>query len=377
MSRFDLLAEPAYVQPYLSVHEPIRKQRGFHGSTRLDLKLRHTRVSFVKIGHDTSEEGTISTEEAGTIILGPLNKPSVAQTPIHGSSVGRLGLQNSSSLSIPTSSNHNQTENDFTPLAKQNENVIHHEVMKPQGTILAGFSTLPPYADPLLKRGGRRRSSSPLSNSSEEIIIFSGRKRATAKTPNATNWSTSFVESSEKLSGFMGLRKPNSLVVLSTAYERTCNPSRSTSPEGASLGAASFTKELADVTKGGRLIPDESNPIGLARSRNTRKYEILANYVADTDKIDEDDSSAIGQFSDASEGNSTDSGECKTSSKKHMAHFTGSPRNGKKHDLDYRDLLKNDISARRKAISTQVSDPSIHCLELVKGYLMMIPADLM
>lgn len=328
-------------------------------------------MSFVKIGHHTSDEGTISTEEAETKMSGPSKKPSFGQTSIQGPSFGNLGVQNSSSR-ISTSSECKTTGNDLTQPRKHNEHVIHHEVVKPQGTILASFGSLPPHRDHLPERGVRRRSPSSLSNSSEEIIIFRGRSQANAKTSSTTNRSTSCVENSENILGFVGLTKPDRLVdPPSTKHERTSKSSRSISPEAASLGETSLTKQSADSTKQGRSIPDKSSPIGLRRnrySRSPRKYGILADHIANTDKI-EDNGSAIDRFSDVSDDSSTDGTGFEFSSVELMAYIRGAPGVENSHDDDHRVLLKKNLPSELTHISTQVSDPDLHCVVVPESFL--------
>lgn len=329
-------------------------------------------MSFVKIGHHTPEEGRTSSEEAGPIISGHVNIPSFGQAPIQGLSFAKLGLRNSSSLRLSTSSG-KRSGNDPMQLPKHNENNSHHEVIKLQGifpTNLGSLGSLPTHADHLHERGVQRRSSSPLSDSSEEIIVFSGRKRSKNETLNSTNRALSCEGNSEDIPGFIESTKLNSLVDHpSMKYEPTSNPSRSTSPGGASLEATSFMKRCADVVERRRAISDDPNHTGLLRSKKTQKYEVLASYAGDTDKIDGDDSSAIDQFSDLSDVISTDSMEYKFSPRGDMAHVEESSRNEKRRDPDLRLVLKKKGPPSLTVSSTQVSNPSLHSTKATESVL--------
>lgn len=362
VSPSNLSLEPGHAQPNVSIQQPNRTQKEFHGPTHLDLKLRHTYVSFVKVGRAPSEEETLSTEEAATTTGGPFSIPSSAETSVHAPSLGRLGPQDSAALGTSTSFNHNETRDGFTQKPKQNEHASQREVAKPQGAILASFGGLPQHSDHLPRGEVQQRSSSPMSNSSEEIIIFGGRKGPAAKKVNATNRLASFVEGNGHLSGFMRSRPSDEVDLLSTVHERTSNSSRSTSPDGSALGGASFTRDLADFTKEGCLAADKPNAVFPMRrfpmiSRNTRKYEILDNQL---DKSDEDESSAGDQLSNVSENNPTGSGEQKIL-ENNNDRLIDSPENEIKYGPDYKIMSRKDSSAGLKVISNQVSDPSVQC----------------
>ena len=215
------------------------------------MKLRHTHVSFVKIGQHISEEGRTCLKEARTVTSECSIRPIVGQAFVQSPSFDKLGLQNPSSERLSTSVNGNRSGNDISQIPIHNGYFNHHEFRKPQGTMpisSGSLGKLSPRADHLHEPRVRRRSSSILSNSSEEIILFSGRKRAENKKSNATKRPVSREWSSEDTEGFIGLTNLSSLIEPpSMKYEHKSKPCRSTSPEGASLRKSSSTKACADI----------------------------------------------------------------------------------------------------------------------------------
>lgn len=329
-------------------------------------------MSFVKIGHHTSEAGRTSPEEAGTTISEPSNRLSVGQVPIQEHFCENPGLQYSSSLGLSASPNGERSGNDFSRITKHNEHINHHEVIKPQETIPPSpnsLGNLPPYADHLHEPGVRRRSSSPLSSSSEEIIIFSGRKRAKNKTPSATNKPISRDGSGNDKPGFINLTNLSSLIdPPSISFERTSKPSRSISPEYPFLGTTSFMKEGANLMKRGRAIPDDPNPTGSLGSKKTWEYEVPADHVINTHRIHEHDGSRIDQGSVVSDDSSTDSLEFQFSSREHMAHVKSTLRDQKNRNSNFRLGLRRKSSPELAVISIQVSDLSVYCMEATKSF---------
>ena len=320
-------------------------------------------MSFVKIGQHLSEGERISPKEARTVMSERSIRPTVGQAFVQSPSFEKPGLQNLSFVRLSTSSSGTRSGNDLSQIPIHNGHINHQEFRNPQGTMPTSSGTLgnlSPRADHLHEPRVRRRSSSLLSNSSEEIIIFSGRKRAKNKTLSTIKRPISREWSSEDTEGFIGLTKLSSLIdPPSMKYEHTSKPCRSTSPEGASLGKSSSTKECANIIKRGWANPDNPNPIVLHTSKKTRKYKLLADHVVDTNKIDEDDSSTIDQVSNAPDDSSTDSMELKISSGGDMANIKGSSRNQKSGGSGFELVLKEPNSPDLTVISTQVSDPGV------------------
>lgn len=361
ISPSNLSLESGYTQRDGFIQHPTRKQKELHGPAHLDLKLRHTYVSFVKVGRAPSEETILSTEGAATATGGPFSNPSSAEISIHDPSLGRLGFRNFAALGISTSSNHNETRDDFTQKLKQIEHTSHREIAKPQSAVVASFGGLPQHSDHLPRGEVKQRSSSPMSNSSEEIIIFGGRKGTAAKTMNATGRLASVVESNGRLSGFMRSRPSDELVdLLSTVHERTSNSSRSTTPDNSALGGASFRGDLADFTEEGWLAADKPNAIFTMRNRNVRKCEILDNQLTSPDKSDEDENSAGDQLSNISENDPTEHGKQKIL-KNNNYRWIDSPDDEIQYRSGHKIMLTKDSSAGLGLISNHVSDPSVRC----------------
>lgn len=324
-------------------------------------------MSFVKLGHHTFDEGRKSPEEAEITISKPSNSISVGQTFVQDPFLDQLGLQNSSSLRPSASSGGDISRTDITQIPKYDGHINHHEVLKPQGTTSSSMNSLggfPQCADHVHEPGVRRRSSSHFSNSSEEIIMFSGRKQAKNKRPNATNAPISREGRGEDTTGSIGLTKLSSLIDPSSIKcERVSKPSRSASPEGASIGFIPCTKHGTNAIKRGRVLPNDPNPTGSLSSMKTRKYEQLDDHVIITNQIHANDGSRTDQVSDVSDDSSTDGMDFRFSSRGYVAHIKNPPRNQNNREPDFRLFLGEKVSPKLKAVSTQVSGLSVHCTE--------------
>ena len=335
-------------------------------------------MSFVKTGHRTFDEERNSPEEAETTISEPPNSLSAS---IQDFFFDKPSLKDISSLRPSASSCGERSRNDIMRIPKYNGHISHHEIIKRQGIISKSTNSsgsFPPRADHLHEPAIRRRSSSHLSSSSEEIIIFSGRKQAKNKTLSATHMSISREGMGGDAPGSIGLTKLSSLIDLpSTKCERVAKPSRSTSPEGTSLGTTPFTRQLANGTKRGRALPDDPNPTSLRRSKKNRKYEQCPAHVIDTNQIHEDDSSRIDQVSGVSDDSSTDGIELRFSSREHMAHVKSPSRTQKNPDSDVRLGSRENLSPELKFVSPQVSSLSIYCIEATEMPIRTMFSDLL
>lgn len=328
-------------------------------------------MSFVKTGHRTFDEGRNSPEEAETTISEPPNSLSNGQASIQDFSLDNPSLQDSLSLRPSASSGGERSGKDIMRIPKYNGRINRHEIIKPQGIISKSTNSsgsFPPRANHPHEPAVRRRSSSHLSSSSEELIIFSGRKQAKNKTPSATNTPISREGTGEDAPGFIGLTKLSSLVDLpSTKCECVSKPSRSTSPEGASLGTTPCIKQPANVTKRGRALPDDPNPTSLGRSKKTRKYEQRPDLVIDTNRVYENDGSRIDQVSGVSDDSSTDGKELRFSSREYMAHVKSPSRNQKNPDSDFRLVSREKLFPELEVFSTQVSNLSVYRIEATES----------
>lgn len=293
-----------YVKPQLSVQEPIRKQRGYYGPAPFDKKLRHSRVSFVKKGHNASEEESLSAEEAGTVMQGSFTNPPAAQKVLNDIGKG-TDFQPPAPLSFPACSDHHQSEKGFTRPSKRNGHDKSSGDFQPQGTGHTSWDSSHSQRDDFPQQDGRSRFPSLLSNLSDEIIVFRGRKQAPAEALNATGSSASLVERKGRFRNFSERKLPTNLVdPLMTLDGWASSSSRSSSPDGVALGGFTSLGEHTTVVKEGDMFPDNFNLKNSKMNEHAQKFVNVANCIGDTHHSDDNGSSTDDQRSDLFKNNS-------------------------------------------------------------------------
>jgi hypothetical protein len=302
------------------------------------------------------------------IVPGPPIKKS--KSTMHYHPLGNISLQPSSLFNISTSSNLTEGKDSFTQQSKDNGFINHYELFQPHDTNLRDFGSLTPNADYLQQRGVGR-SASPTSTSSEEIIIFGGRKRPIAAKPHPVTFQTSLGENSEDLSCPIGSTSTKIVLppyitlcepTLSADRDDTFSPSRSASADGASPGGASLEGALVRDIERELSISDESITINMGRSRTTREYEILADQLDNTRQSNEDDISAFDELSDVSDHQSTGLGQLEVFADEYSNQAGFAEFSKKSKDYDCETYAGKNLAARTKVIFNPVLEP----LKLIK-----------
>lgn len=351
----------------------MRKEKKLHEPTDVDTKLRHAIVSFVGISHCIPNEDKMPVSELGTTILEPLTKPAVPEEPRHGYLLGRLSLQDSSALPCSTSTSFDERGDGLTQFCISNQSFSQHKIAKQQDVVLVNCGDISPHAalhagPPYLEEAPRL--SSPMSNSSEEIITFCGRKRPEAKTLDATSQPASSAHRDRTPLGLMGSRHSNNLT--GSLGTPPCEPAfrapiRINSPcphplpiNGTSRGGA-FKGKLLYRTNRGLLTLDKRNTRNRNGTRLSRSYEALSDYIANLDEADEGNNSADDDLSDVSTAISSASGEQKINSKEESdpASFIDfyESENTQDHDHDHLTFPRTRPFLEAAVLSNQVSHP--------------------
>ncbi len=298
------------------------------------------------------------------IVPGPLIKKSAIKNSMHYHPLGNISLQHSSLFNISTSSKLTEGKDQQT---KENGSINHYELFQPHDTNLRDFGSLTPNADYLQQRGVGR-SASPTSTSSEEIIIFGGRKRPIAAKPHPATFQTSSGENSEALPCPIGLTSTKIVPppyitlcepTLSADRDDTFSPSRSASADGASPGGASLQGALLRDIERESSISEESIKLNMGRSRNMREYEILADQLDNTGQSNEDDISAFDELSDVSDHHSTGLGQRKVFADEYSNQAGFAEFSIKNKDYDRETYPGKNLAARTKVISTCCGTPQV------------------
>lgn len=147
-----------------------------------DLKLRHARVAFVSGGHSTMDESTDLVQGTQGATSEAQERSFNADEVLRGEPMAHLSIQDPPTREIPNFAPNVEDGSDLLPAAELKNDLINDAVkldsklffIDTKGT-KGSFSTK--LSSPLA-----RRSQSPeMSDSSNEIVVFSGRRRAGVK----------------------------------------------------------------------------------------------------------------------------------------------------------------------------------------------------
>jgi hypothetical protein len=353
----------------------MRKEKARYKPSDVDLKLRNTRVSFIRIGY-TFNEDKMPVTELGAIFLEPLTQPSVQEEICHEYLLSRLSLQDSSALTYPSSTNLYETRDCFKRFSTNKSSFSQVKTTDQQNVIAMDCGGMSPQADHLYQQEASRLSS-PMSNSSEEIITFCGRKRPETKTLNTISQSAYFAQRGRTPLGFigscnsLGVPQCESALHAPRGINSPCPhllPINATSLMGVCKG------KLPHNSKRGPSTSEKSNARNRNKKRHPRSSEALTDSTANLDETDNGNGSTVDSLSDVSNANSSDSGQQKFSSKEESDSATFIDFFEIENTHDHLTFSRKGFFLRAAEISSQVSRPvSIH--EPIKIHMVIVLAE--